>query len=56
MPALNSDFYDTITTTEKRHFFWRAVFQEALIESLSYFAISIMMQDKEKADANSCAI
>ena len=30
--------------------------KEPLIKSLSYFAISIIMQDKEKADANSEAI
>ncbi len=27
--------------------------KEALIQSLSYFATSIIMQDKEKGDANS---
>ncbi len=32
------------------------VLKEALIKSLSYFVISIMMQDKEKDDANSEAI
>ncbi len=30
--------------------------KEALIQSLSYFVISIMMQDKEKDDANNEAI
>ena len=47
-------FWDKQIGTEKHSAILRV--KEALIQSLSYFAISIIMQDKEKGDANSEAI